>query len=327
MYRRTFMVLVGAAAGCPLAGRAQQKSMPVIGILVAASPENALAQRNLAAFREALAAAGFVEGQTVALEYCWANADLSRLPELAADLVRQKVAVIVTEGGDASAWAAKEATATIPVVFHTAADPVAAGLVASFSRPGGNLTGISLHELDGKRIELTVELLPYAKAIAVLVNPKAANTETMLRNSREAASAKGLTLHAITVESDTEFDAAFATLDRLRPDAVVVVGDIMLFSGHADEVAARIARLRIPAIYSGKQFVEHGGLLSYGSYFRPMYRRKGILAAKILNGANPADLPVERWDQVELAIDFKTAKALGLTLPPTLLIRADEAIE
>jgi putative ABC transport system substrate-binding protein len=214
MNRREALALIaGMFLDMPAVAKAQEPRLPVVGVLAAASPENAGARRNLAALRGALAEAGFVEGRTVAYEYRWANTDLDRLPELAADLVRRKVDVIVTEGGTPSTWAAKQATSTIPVVFHTDTDPVSAGLVASLARPGGNLTGISLHELDGKRIELLVELVPHATTIAFLINPKSADAEGQLRNVRQAASAKHLALEAVTASTVDDFDAVFATLD------------------------------------------------------------------------------------------------------------------
>jgi putative ABC transport system substrate-binding protein len=327
MRRRDVLSLATGVAAYPLlAAHAQQPRLPVVGILAAASPENMGAQRNLAALRAGLAEAGFVEGQTVAFEYRWANTEYARLPELAAELVNRKVDVIVTEGGDPSTWAAKRATTTIPIVFHVDHDPVAAGLVASFARPGGNLTGISLHDLDGKRIELIMELLPHVKTIAFLVNPKSTGAEGAMGSTRQAAHAKGLLLHVVTAADKAGLDAAFATLAQLHPDALAVMGDT-LFSGHVDELTTQVARLHMPAIYPGQFFVEHGGLLSYGSYFVPMYRRKGIIAAKILKGANPAELPIERPDKFQLFINLKTANALGLTVPPALLARADEVIE
>jgi putative ABC transport system substrate-binding protein len=325
MRRREALALIaGMIVEASSVAGAQGPHLPVVGILASASPENAAAQRNIAACREALAEAGFVEGRTVAFEYRWANADLDRVPELVADLVRRKVDVIVTEG--ATAWAVKQATSTIPVVFHTDADPVAAGLIASLARPGGNLTGISLHELGGKRIELVIELVPHATAIAVLVNPKSVDAQEQLRNAQQAASAKHLALNAVTASNISDFDAAFATLDRSRPDALIVIGD-SLFSGHAAEIITAVARLQIPTIYNGQSYVERGGLMSYGTLFVPMYRRKGVLAAKILKGAKPADLPVEQADSVELIINLTTAKALGLTVPPALLLRVDKVIE
>ena len=327
MRRRDFLSVAGAAAILrPRLTAAEQPHLPVIGILAAAAPENAGAQRNLAALREALAEAGFIDGQTVAYEYRWANAHYDRLPGLAAELVGRKVDVIVTEGGDPAAWAAKKATSTIPIVFHTSGDPVAAGLVASFARPGGNLTGVSFHDLDGKRIALIVELLPHAKTVAFLLNPKYANPEDVMRDARQPTSAKDLKLYPIAAANEDELDTAIATLGRSRPDALVVRGDPLL-SRHLDELPARLTGLGIPVFFPSRSWVERGGLLGYGSDFQAVYRRKGVLAAKILKGAKPADLPVEQPKKFELAINLKTAKALGLTVPPALLARADEIIE
>jgi len=300
--------------------------MPVIGILAAASPDNAGAQRNLVAFREGLGEFGYVEGQSVAIEYRWAEAHFDRLPGLAADLVDRKVDVIVTEGGDASVLAAKQATSTIPVVFHTNSDPVAMGLVASLARPGGNLTGVSLHGLAAKRIELACELAPQAKAIALLVNPNDPSADADIRDAREAARVKGMQLHVVKAGSDSEIEPAFATLSELRADGVVVVSGV-LFSRRMVQLVALGSRHAIPAIYGGRLYVETGGLLSYGSNLEVVYRQKGIYTGKILKGAKPADLPVQQPTTFELVVNLNTAKALCLTVPPLLLARADEVIE
>jgi len=325
MYRRRFILLVGAAAGWPFAGRAQQRAMPIIGILAFASPDNAGAQRMLAAFREGLGETGYVEGQNVAIEYRWAEVRADRLPVLAADLVSRKVDVIVTEGGDPSVAAARQATSTIPVVFHTAGDPVALGLVANLARPGGNLTGFSLHQLAAKRIELVSELIPQARAIGVLVNPNSLN-EDEIRDAREAARAGGVQLHVVNAGSDGEMEPAFATLSQLRIDALVVISD-PLFSGRRDQLIALVARHAIPAVYGGRDYAVAGGLLSYGSDLAAVYRLKGIYTGRILKGAKAADLPVEQPDRFQLVINLKTAKELGLTVPQPLLARADEVIE
>jgi putative ABC transport system substrate-binding protein len=324
--RRELLTLLGgtmAAAG-PL--RAQQKAMPVIGILAAASPDNAGAQRMLAAFREGLGEAGYVEGRNIAIEYRWAEDHFDRLPALAADLVGRKVDVIVTEGGDPSVIAAKQATSTIPVVFHTSRDAVASGLVASLARPGGNLTGFSLHGLAAKRVELLSELVPRAKAIAILVNPDDQTATDEVRDAQEAARAKDVQLHVVKASSDSEIEPAFATLSQLRANALVVLGS-PLFSRRMVQLAALASSHAIPAVYVGRLYVEAGGLLSYGSNLAAVYRLKGIYTAKILKGAKPADLPVEQPSKFELVINLKTAKALGLTVPQSLLARADEVIE
>jgi putative ABC transport system substrate-binding protein len=327
MRRRELIVMFsGAATAWPLAGRAQQKAMPVIGVLAAASVDNAGAQRMLAAFREGLGEAGYVEGRSIAIEYRWAENSFDRLPALAADLVNRKVDVIVTEGGNPSVIAAKQATTTIPVVFHTAGDPVASGLVASLARPGGNLTGFSLHGLAAKRVELLSELVPQAKAIAILVNPDDPSANDDIRDAQEAARAKGMQLHVVKASSDSEIEPAFATLGQLRANALVVVGN-PVFSRRMVQLVALASRHAIPAIYQGRAYVEAGGLLSYGSDLAAVYRLKGIYAAKILKGAKPADLPVEQPSKFELVLNLKTAKALGLTVPQSIFARATEVIE
>jgi putative ABC transport system substrate-binding protein len=317
---------LGGAITVPRTLRAQQKPMPVIGILAAAAPDNAGALRMLAAFREGLGEFGYVEGQNVAIEYRWAEAHFDRLPALAADLVDRKVDVIVTEGGDPSVLATKQATSTIPVVFHTSGDPVASGLVASLARPGGNLTGVGLHGLAAKRIELLCDLVPQAKVIALLVNPNDPSADVDIRNAQKAARVKEVQLHVVKAGSDNEIEPAFATLSELRAGALVVVSS-PLFSRRMVELVALASRHAIPAIYGGRLYAETGGLLSYGSDLEAVYRQKGICTGKILKGAKPADLPVEQPTKVELVINLKTAKALGLTVPPLLLARADEVIE
>jgi putative ABC transport system substrate-binding protein len=325
MRRRDFMTVLAGAAAYPLLAGAQRKPMPVIGILAAAAPDNAAALRNLAAFREGMGEFGYVEGQNVAIEYRWAEGHFDRLPALAADLVDRKVDVIVTEGGDGSVLAAKQATSTIPVVFHTDGDPVARGVVAGLARPGGNLTGVSLHGLAARRIELLCDLVPEAKAIALLVNPNDPSADVEIGDAQEAARAKGVQLHVVKASSDNEIEPAFATLSELRADGVVISN--VVFSRRMVQLVALASRHALPAIYSGRFYAESGGLLSYGSNFPAMYRQKGIYTGKILKGAKPADLPVEQPTKVELVINLKTAKALGLTIPPLLLARADEVIE
>jgi putative ABC transport system substrate-binding protein len=327
MRRRDLIVLLGAAASIrPLAARAQQKAMPVIGILAAASPDNAGAQRMLAAFREGLSEAGYVEGRNIANEYRWAEAHFDRLPGLAADLVNRKVDLIVTEGGDVSVHAAKQATSTIPVVFHTNRDPVASGLVASLARPGGNLTGVNIHQLAAKRVELLSELVPQAKAIAILVNPDDPSVRDDIRDAQAAARTKGVQFHVVKASSDSEIEPAFATLNQLRADALVVVGS-PLFSRRMVQLAALASSHAIPAVYGGRGYVEAGGLLSYASDLAAVYRLKGIYTARILKGAKPADLPVEQPSKFELVLNLKTAKALGLTVPQSIFARATEVIE
>src|SRR4029077_14538116 len=291
MKRRELMLMLGGAMTAGRGVRAQQKPMPVIGILAAAAPDNAGALRMLAAFREGLGETGYVEGQNIAIEYRWAEAHFDRLPALAADLVSRKVDVIVTEGGDGSVLAAKQAISTIPVVFHTNSDPVAMGLVASLARPGGNVTGVSLHGLAAKRIELLCDLVPQAKAIALLVNPNDPSADVDIKDAQEAARAKGVQLHVVKAGSDDEIEPAFATLSELRADGVVVVSNVV-FSRRMVQLVALASRHAFPAIYSGRFCVETGGLLGYGSNFPAMYRQKGIYTGKILKGAKPAALPV-----------------------------------
>jgi putative ABC transport system substrate-binding protein len=323
--RRDFITLLGGATAWSLAARAQKK-MPVIGILAAASPDNAGAQRMLAAFREGLGESGYAEGQNIAIEYRWAEGDFDRLPALAADLVDRKVDVIVTEGGDPSVVAAKQATSTIPIVFHTNSDPVASGLVASLARPGGNLTGISVIGLAAKRIELLSELAPQARAIAFLVNPNDPFAGDEIRDAQEAARIKGVQLRVVKAGSDSEIEPAFAGLTEIGAGALVVVAS-PIFSRRMAQIVALASRYAIPAIYTGRSYVETGGLLSYGSNLAETYRLKGIYTGKILKGAKPADLPVEQPSRFELVVNLKTADALGLKVPPAILARADEVIE
>ena len=327
MRRRDLLTLIaGAATLRPLASGAQQKATPVIGILAVAAPDNAGAQRNLAAFREGLAEAGYVEGRNVAIEYRWASANYDRLPGLAAELVARNVDVIVTEGGDGAALAAKGATSTIPIVCFVALDPVKRGFAASLARPGGNLTGISLHGLIAKRIELLCELVPEAKAIAILVNPNVPFVEDEISAAQQAARTKGVLLHVVTAGTESEIAPAVAAARALHVDGLVVVGN-PLFSRLMSETAALPTRHSLPAIYSGRFYVEAGGLLSYASELRTVYHRNGVYAGKILRGARPADLPIEQPTRFHLAINLKTAKALGLTVPQSLFARADEVIE
>ena len=326
MRRRDLMLMLGGALAVPRNVRAQQKAMPVIGILAAASPDNAGAQRMLAAFREGLGESGYVEGQNIAIEYRWAEGDCDRLPALAADLVDRKVEVIVTEGGDSSVVAAKQATSTIPIVFHTNSDPVASGLVASLARPGGNLTGISVIGLAAKRIELLSELAPQARAIAFLVNPNDPFAGNEIRDAQEAARIKGVQLRVVKAGSDGEIEPAFAGLSEMGAGALVVIGSV-IFSRRMAQIVALASRYAIPAIYTGRLYVETGGLLSYGSNLAETYRLKGIYTGKILKGAKPADLPVEQPSLFELVVNLKTAEALGLTVPPSILARATEVIE
>jgi len=327
MRRRDFIILLaGAMSGWPSAVRAQRKAMPVIGFLSGGSPGPYAPY--VAAFHQGLRETGYVEGQNVAIEYRWAEGRSDRLPTLAADLVGRKVDVIAIIGGTPAALAAKSATSTIPIAFNGVADPVGAGLVASLARPGGNLTGFSniTIELMPKLLELLSELVPQARVIALLVNPNNPNAEPLLRNVEEAARAKGVKLLVLKAGIENEIDAAFASLVQLQAGALVVDPD-GFFSSRREQLVALASRHVVPAIYAHRQFVAAGGLISYGIDDIPPARQVGIYAGKILKGAKPADLPVEQPTRFELVVNLKSAKALGLTIPPSILARADEVIE
>jgi putative tryptophan/tyrosine transport system substrate-binding protein len=326
--RREFIVtLGGAAAAWPLAARAQQQPMPVIGILAVAPPEANLIR--LRALREGLNAAGYVEGQNVGIKYLWADAHTGRLPELAAQFVRDQVAVLVAAGGTASALAAKAATASIPIVFGTGADPVSVGLVASLNRPGANVTGVtSLNiEVAPKRLELLHQLLPSVTVMGLLVNPAVpALAEPVSRSSQAAAQALGLQLHVLRASSERDFDDVFARLTQLHARALVI-GPDNFFTARSKQLAELTLRHSMPAIYEFRQFAAAGGLISYGSSETEYYYLVGNYAGRILKGDKPADLPVQQSTKVELIINLKTAKALGITVPLPLSGRADELIE
>jgi putative ABC transport system substrate-binding protein len=326
MRRREFSILLGAAATAstiwPFAARAQQKATPVIGYLGSATPGRGAPY--VAALRQGLSETGYVEGQNLEIEARWAEGRLDRLPILAADLVGRKVDVIVAVG-DPPAHAAKNATSTIPIVFIAGDDPVRQGLVASLARPGDNLTGVSLLtlELHAKRLELLSELAPHAKAIALLVNPNFLPTERVMP---EAARAKGLHLYVLKASTEIEIDAAFATLVQRQAGALVVNPDAYFFI-RREQIVALAAYLSVPAIYDLREFVTTGGLISYGPSLMAVFRQIGIYAGRVLKGAKPADLPVVQPTTFELVINLKTAKALGLTIPPSIVSRADEVIE
>jgi len=325
--RREFITLLGgAAAAWPLAARAQQPAMPVIGFIRDGSADaNA---RYTAAFRKGLNETGTVEGQNVTVEYHWLEGQHDRLPALMADLVRRQVAVIAT-AGNLPTLAAKAATATIPIVFGVGDDPIRLGLVASFARPGGNLTGINFFnaELMAKRLRLLHDLVPKAFRVAVLLNPaNASSTESQLRIVQEAAPTIGLQIQILNATTIGEIDAAFATLERERPDALFVAGDAF-FVSRAVQFATLTARGRIPATYSLRDYVAVGGLMSYGTDFTEAFRQVGVYTGKILKGAKPADLPVVQSTKFEFIINMQTARALGLEVPAQLLATVDEVIE
>jgi ABC-type uncharacterized transport system substrate-binding protein len=326
MKRRDFITLLGAAAAWPLAARAQQPTIPIVGYVHPDSPQPIAGL--LAAFREGLSETGYVEGQNVVIEYRWAHNDLSRIPELVADLVRRRVAVIATPGSSAVALAAKAATTTIPIVFSLGLDPVQLGLVASLSRPGGNITGVNSmsNELVAKRLGLLHELLPTATRFAVLVNPKNPTTESLKKDVEAAAAAIGPQIEFFTASTGSEIDTAFANLVERRPDALVVHPD-NLFINRRVQLTTLAARHAVPAIYPLRPDAEAGGLMSYGTKLADAHRQAGVYTGRILKGAKPADLPVVQPTKFEFVINLQTAKTIGLTVPATLLARADEVIE
>jgi putative tryptophan/tyrosine transport system substrate-binding protein len=330
MRRREFISLLGGAASAawPIAARAQQPAVPVIGFLETRSPDYTLADQQRA-FRQGLKDAGYVEGENVLIEYRWAEGQMDRLPALAAELVRRRVAVIATSGGPAAAFAAKTATTTVPIVFIVGEDPVRLGLVASLARPGGNLTGVNMviSELTAKRLGLLRELVPGASRVAVLVNPaNTANAETTLRDAEPAARAAGLQIQILKASTSREIEAAFATFVRERPDALFVGNDAFLTSRRV-QLVHLATRHAIPASYTVRDFAEVGGLMSYGVNITDALRQLGVYAGRVLKGAKPADLPVVQPSKFELVINAVTARMLGLDVSPSLLARADEVIE
>ena len=325
MKRRELMLLLGGAMTVAGAVRAQQKAMPVIGYLGGATPGTNASF--VAAFRQGLSETGYIEGQNLAIEYRWAEGRYDRLPALAADLVGSKVDVIAANDIP-SARAAKSATPSIPIIFVIGGDPVAAGLVTGLARTGGNLTGFSFisTELMPKRLELLSELVPQARVIALLVNPNSPNTEPMMRDVEEAARARGLQLPILKAGAEHEIDAAFASLVELQAGALVVGTDAFFFSTR-DQLVALASRYAVPVIYDTREFAAAGGLISYGTSLTGTYRQAGIYAGRTLKGEKLADLPVQQPTTFELVVNLKTAKALGLTVPPSILARADEVIE
>jgi putative tryptophan/tyrosine transport system substrate-binding protein len=325
--RREFVTLLGgAAAAWPLAARAQQAAVPVIGYLGAQSPA-AFASR-VTAFRQGLGETGYVEGRNVAIEFRWAEGQHDRLPALAAELVARRVAVIVAPGGAPAAIAAKSVTTTIPIVFEMGADPIAMGLVTSLNRPGGNLTGVSSLnvEVTPKRLEILREAIPTATVVAVLLNPTSPTADSQLRNLQEAARALGLQLNVLHASSARDFDPVFASLLQLRASGLVVASDTF-FATHGEQLAAITVRHAVPAIHQSRDFTLAGGLMSYGGSFVESHRQAGVYTGRVLKGDKPADLPVQQVTKVELLINLKTAKALGVTFPLALSGRADQVIE
>ena len=326
MDRRRFVGSVaGALLARPFAARAQQKAMPVIGVLSTGSPS--VSSRLFMAFRQGLSEAGYVEGQNLAIEYRSAEGHYDRLPALAADLVGRKVDLILANSPP-SALAAKGATSTIPIVFRGGSDPVGEGLVASLARPGGNLTGVFLiaGELTAKRLELLSELVPRARMIALLVNQTNVTAEHIIRDVQEAARTKGLQLHVLKASSESEIDAAFASLVQRHAGALVVGADPFL-SSRREQLVALASRHAVPSIYAWREFAASGGLISYGASLTAAHRLMGVYTGKILKGAKPADLPVQQLTIFELVVNLKTAKALGLAIPQSVLARADEVIQ
>jgi putative ABC transport system substrate-binding protein len=325
MRRREIITLVGATAAWPLAARAQQSAMPVVGWLSAISERAAV--RHQAQFRRGLGENGFVFGQNVAIEYRWSDGQYDRLPAMAAELVRRPVDVILAQAPPA-ALAAKTATTTIPIVFVVGIDPVSGGLVASYSRPGGNATGATLimGPLGQKRIELLRELVPKASVVAMLINPHSPDAAPEIRDVQAAAHANNLQLRLINASTPAEIDVAFAAIAAQRPDALLIGGD-PFYLVQRQNIAAQVARAGLVAVYPSREFADAGGLISYGTNIPNSYRQAGIYAGRILKGAKPSDLPVVQPTTFELVINLKTAKAMNFDIPPMLHARSDEVIE
>ena len=328
MTRREFIAGIAGAAAWPLVTLAQQSAMPLIGFLSSRSPNEAAGF--VAAFRQGLGSAGFIEGQNVALTFRWAEGQYDKLPELAADLVRQQVNVIATSGGPASALAAKATTSDIPIVFAGISEPVRFGVITSLSRPERNVTGVSIFtsELTAKRLALLHQLVPRATSIAVLVNPKGPGplVDMLLHDTDEAASALGVQVRTVTATTQSELDEALADIARRRFDAFMVMPD-PFFDGHRRELVAFSTRNALPAVFAWREFVEAGGLMSYGTNLADSYRQAGVYVARVLKGEKPAELPIALPTKFEFLINIATAKSLGLVVPPGLLATADEVIE
>jgi putative tryptophan/tyrosine transport system substrate-binding protein len=327
MRRRDFIkAIAGSAAAWPIAARAQQAAMPVVGFVRITTPEDSVPFA--AAFRRGLRESGYIDGQNVAIEYRYASNQIDRLPALMAELVSRRVAVLVATGGTISGRAAKAATATIPGVFTTGDDPVKAGLVASLNKPGGNLTGVSVfnNRLGTKRFSLLHEFVPTASPIAILVNPTNKDTEDEARDVQDAARSLGVQVFVVSAGKADDLDGAFATLAQQRARALFVAGDAF-FTGQRTQISILAARHGLPTSWNARIEVEAGGLMSYGGSLPDVYRQAGVVAGQILKGAKPADLPVQLPTIFELVINLRTAKTLGIEVPPTLLARADEVIE
>jgi ABC-type uncharacterized transport system substrate-binding protein len=327
MKRREFITLLGgAAAAWPLAARAQQPAVPVVGYLHSSSPETDV--NYVAAFRKGLSEAGFVDGQNAAIEFRWAAGQFDRLPELAADLVRRRVAVIATPANTPAALAAKAATATIPIVFAIGGDPVALGLVASLNRPGGNATGVSFQtaELVAKRLGLLRELAPQATRFVALVNPNTAFTETVVKDLQAAARAFGLSLEILHATTSNEIDAAFVDLAQ-KPGSALLTSPDAFFTSRRAQIVTLAARHGLPVVYNQREFAEIGGLVSYAPSFPNVYQQTGLYTGRVLKGEKPSDLPVVQPTKFELVVNLNTAKALGIAIPNTMLAVADEVIE
>jgi putative ABC transport system substrate-binding protein len=324
--RRKFLATLGGAAAWPLAARAQQPAMPVIGYLHGQSPERL--PHLMHAFRQGLNETGYVEGRNVAIEFRSAEGQTSRLPALAAELVNRQVPVIAATGGVNSVLAAKAATTTIPIVFLSGDDPVKLGIVASFNRPGGNATGIHvfLQAMEAKRLGLLRELVPTATMVAVLLNPTNAAFQLQMKDTEDAARALGVQTHTLNAANEQEIHAAFAALAKLRPGALLVGGD-PFFNSRREQFATLAAHYAIPAIYEAREYALAGGLMSYGTSLIEGYRQVGVYTGRILKGEKPADLPIVQSTKFEFVLNLKTAKALGLEVPPALSARADEVIE
>jgi putative ABC transport system substrate-binding protein len=325
--RRDFLTLLGGAAAWPLAARSQQRVMPIVGYLSGGFPESETFR--LTAFQQGLNQTGYVEGRTVAIEYRFMQGHYDLLPALLADFVRRPVTVIVAAGTTPGALAAKKATATIPIVFEVGADPIDSGLVASLNRPGGNLTGIFDlgSPLAAKRLELLHELVPSVPVVAYLVNPSSAQlTESEMVEVRKAAGSLGLELHILNASTAGEIDAAFATFAQARPGALLIGGETFL-SSRREQIIALAAHHAVPTIYNQREWTRAGGLMSYGFDISEHWRQMGVYVGRILKGEKPADLPVQQSTKIELIVNLKTAKALGITVPLSLVYRADEVIE